>query len=138
VNFSSARVGMLEFRRSAEQRQWHVLVPRLLVPVWRAFVDAAQAAGKIKTADYAVEWTTPKWDYVNPLQDVKADLAEVGGGMASLSEKLRKRGYQPAAVFKEMGEDYKALQDSGAIEMVKLLLTAGKSEEPAQIVSPSA
>jgi len=129
VNFSSARMGMLEFRRAAEQRQWHVLVPRLLAPVWRAFVDAAVLAGEIPRADYSVEWTTPKWDYVNPLQDVKADTAEVASGLASLSEKLRKRGYQPDAVFKEMGEDYQRLKATGALEMVKLLLTSGKSPE---------
>lgn len=129
VNFSSARTGMLEFRRSAEQRQWHVLVPRLLDPVWRAFVDAAVLSGKVPRADYPVEWSTPKWDYVNPLQDVKSDIAEVSGGLASLSEKLRKRGYQPTAVFKEMGEDYRLIKDSGAMDMIRLLLTNGKSED---------
>ena len=50
----------------------------------RAFVDAAVLSGKIPRPDYAVEWTTPKWDYVNPMQDVEADALEVvtivGGG----------------------------------------------------------
>lgn len=132
VNFSSSRVGILEFRRSAEQRQWHVLIPRLLGPVWRAFVDAAVLAGKIPRPDYAVEWTTPKWDYVNPLQDVKADTAEIAGGMASLSEKLRKRGYQPDAVFKEMGEDYQRLKTTGALDMIKLLMGGGEASDPAE------
>lgn len=129
VNFSSARMGMLEFRRAAEQRQWHVIVPRLLAPVWQAFVDAAVLSGSIPRADYGVEWTTPKWDYVNPLQDVKADTAEISGGLSSLSEKLRKRGYQPDAVYKEMGEDYQKLVASGAINMIKLLLTNGRDTE---------
>lgn len=125
VNFSSSRIGMMEFRRSAEQRQWHVLVPRLLAPVWAAFVDAAVLSGKVPRPDYAVEWTTPKWDYVNPLQDVKADATEISNGLSSISEKLRQRGYQPDAVFAEMGEDYKKLEASGAIAMMSLLL--GKS-----------
>ncbi len=132
VNFSSARVGVLEFRQGAEQRQWHVMIPRMLQPVWRAFVDAAVLAGKIPKPDYAVEWTTPKWDYVNPIQDVKSDIAEVTGGLASLSEKLRKRGYQPEAVFREMGEDYQRIKESGAIDMIRLLMSSGKSEDGAQ------
>lgn len=127
VNFSSARVGVIEFRRSAEQRQWHVLVPRLLTPIWQAFVDAAVLAGKIPSADYGVEWTTPKWDYVNPSQDVRADVAEIAGGLSSVSEKLRKRGYQPDAVFKELGEDYAKLKESGALELLSFLL---KSQIP--------
>lgn len=127
VNFSSARMGMMEFRRSAEQRQWHVMVPRFLTHVWTAFIDAAVLAGKIRAADYTVEWSTPKWDYVNPIQDVKSDAAEIGSGLSSLSEKLRKRGYQPDAVFKEMGEDYEKLKASGALKMI--MAAAGKDPE---------
>jgi lambda family phage portal protein len=123
VNFSSARVGMMEFRRSAEQRQWHVLVPRLLQPIWRAFIDAAVLSGRVPRADYAVEWTTPKWDYVNPLQDVEADAAEIAAGLSSVSEKLRQRGYQPDAVFKELGEDYAKLKASGALDYLGFLKT---------------
>jgi lambda family phage portal protein len=123
VNFSSARVGMMEFRRRAEQSQWHVLVPRLLTPIWRAFVDAAVLAGKIPRADYAVEWTTPKWDYVNPLQDVEADAAEIAAGLSSVSEKLRQRGYQPDAVFAELGEDYKKLKATGALDYLGFVKT---------------
>lgn len=128
VNFSSARMGMMEFRRSAEQRQWHVMVPRLLTRVWAAFVDAAVLAGKVRAADYAVEWSTPKWDYVNPIQDVKADLAEVAGGLGSLSEKLRKRGYQAEVVFTEMGKDFELLKKTGALDMI--LAATGKTAAP--------
>lgn len=123
VNFSSARVGMMEFRRAAEQRQWHVLVPRLLTPIWRAFVDAAALAGKIPRPDYGVEWTTPKWDYVNPLQDVEADAAEIAAGLSSVSEKLRQRGYQPDAVFNELGSDYEKIKTSGALDYLGFLKT---------------
>lgn len=135
VNFSSARMGMMEFRRAAEQRQWHVLVPRLLAPVWRAFVDACVLAGHIPRADYSVEWTTPKWDYVNPLQDVEADAAEVASGLSSLSEKLRARGYQPDVVFAELGDDYRKLQASGALDMVRLL-GKGNAAPPAPPAEP--
>lgn len=138
VNFSSARTGMLEFRRAAEQRQWHVLVPRLLDRLWRAFIDAAVLAGQIPRADYRVEWTTPKWDYVNPLQDVKSDIAEVAGGLGSLSEKLRQRGYQPDAVFREMGEDFKRLKETGALEMIRVLASGGKQESDEAEPAPAA
>jgi lambda family phage portal protein len=131
VNFSSARLGTLEFRRHCEQRQWHCLVPKLCTRTWQRFVDASVLAGDIQRPDYAVEWTTPKWDYVNPLQDVEADAAEVASGLGSLSEKLRQRGYQPDAVFAEMGEDFKKLNASGAIELLRLLLTRGKSSDQA-------
>lgn len=118
VNFSSARVGLQEFRRGAAQRQWHVLVPRLLTPIWNAFIAAAVLVDKVRTADAAVEWTPPKWQYVNPQQDAKADAMEVESGMSSLSEKLRQRGYQPERVFAELGEDFKKLKATGALELL--------------------
>jgi lambda family phage portal protein len=124
VNFSSARTGMLEFRRSATQRQWHVLVPRLLTRVWREFVDRAVLAGHVRTPDYAVEATTPRWGYVNPQQDVRADADEIKAGLSSVSEKLRQRGYQPERVFTELGEDFQRMKDSGALDA--LAFFAGK------------
>jgi len=132
VNFSSSRVGHQEFRRGAMQLQWHVIIPRLCRRVREAFIDALVLIGEIPKPDYATEWSTPKWEYSNPAQDVKADVEEIKGGLSSLSEKLRKRNYVPAAVFKEMGEDYKALTDSGAIDMLRLMMSAGKSEDPVQ------
>lgn len=124
VNFSSGRTGQQEFRRGATQRQWHVLVPRLLTPVWRAFVERAVLAGHLKAPDYAVEATPPRWGYVNPQQDVRADAEEVKAGLSSVSEKLRQRGYQPERVFAELGEDFRRMKETGALEA--LAFFAGK------------
>lgn len=126
VNFSSARVGMLEYRRNAEQLQWHTLIPMLCVPLWRAFVDAAYLAGAIATVDYSVAWSTPKWSYVNPVQDVAADLDEIGGGLCSLSEKIRQRGYVPDEVYTEIKSDFDRLQKDGTLDFL-LLLQRGRT-----------
>jgi capsid protein len=116
VNFSSARVRLLDFRRAIQQIQWLVLIPKLLVPIHEAFVEAAYLAGKIRTRDLAVDFSPPKWDYVNPEQDVKADLAEIGAGLCSLSEKLRQRGYDPDVVFTELASDISKLKDLGILD----------------------
>src|SRR5690606_8560669 len=65
VNFSSARIRHIDFRRDCEQVQWLVLVPKLCAGIWRWFVDAAVLGGKVASADYSVDWSTPRWDYVN-------------------------------------------------------------------------
>jgi lambda family phage portal protein len=125
VNFSSARVRMLDFRREAEMTQWLTLIPVLCNRMCRAFADAAYLAGKVKRPNYQVEHATPKWDYVNPQQDVKADLEEIGGGLSSLSEKLRRRGYKPDQVFKEIASDLKKLQKLGVFELLPFFKAAG-------------
>lgn len=137
VNFSSARVALLEFRRGAEQLQWLTVIPRLCVPIWQAFIDAAVLAGKLPGPDYRVDWSTPKWDYVNPEQDVKADLAEVSGGMSSISEKLRRRGYKPDLVFLELKADMDRLRTDGTLDLL-LQLQTGKTAAAAAAPATSA
>jgi lambda family phage portal protein len=118
VNFSSARVRLLDFRRAVQQMQWLVLIPKLLVPLHSAFVDAAYLAGAIRGRDKSVDFSPPKWDYVNPEQDVKADLAEIGAGLSTLSEKLRQRGYDPDTVFDEWKSDLDKLKARGLLEVM--------------------
>lgn len=120
VNFSSARVRIIDFRRACEQEQWLTLVPLLCDRVNRAFVDAAQLAGKVRTADYAVDFSTPKWDYVNPSDEVSADIDEISMGLSSISEKLRRRNYDPEQVFAELESDFKRLEKSGVLQYLLL------------------
>ncbi|SFD83640.1 phage portal protein [Massilia yuzhufengensis] len=121
VNFSSARVRLLDFRRAVTQMQWLTLIPKLLVPIHDAFIEHAYLAGKIQVRDKAVDFSPPKWDYVNPEQDVKADLAEISGGLASISEKLRQRGYDPDVVFAELKGDIDKLRALGILDVMLFL-----------------
>lgn len=129
VNFSSARVRLLDFRREIEQLQWLTLVPQLCDRICREFVAYAEVAGKLSTrgrAQYTLGHSTPKWDYVNPVQEVEADLSEISGGLASFSEKLRQRGYDPTVVFDEIEADIKGLQARGVWDHL-IMLMKGKT-----------
>jgi capsid protein len=121
VNFSSARVRLLAYRRSVKAMQGLVLIPKLLRPIHQAFVDAAYLAGKTRASDYKVEFSVPKWEYVNPEQDVKADQAEIAGGLSSISEKLRQRGYEPDVVFNELKSDIDKLRTMGILDTLLFL-----------------
>jgi lambda family phage portal protein len=118
VNFSSARVRLLDFRRAVDQTRWLVLIPGLLDRIHRAFIDAGVLAGKFRQVDYAVDYSTPKWDYVNPAQDVGADIAEISVGLASVSEKLRMRGYKPEDVAAEIAKDFELFKGLGIMDIL--------------------
>jgi lambda family phage portal protein len=124
VNFSSARVRLLDFRRSVQQMQWLTIIPKLLIPIHTAFVDAAYMAGEISKPDYSVDFSPPKFDYVNPEQDVKAEQAEIAVGLATVSEKLRQRGEDPARVFAERAAEIKKMKELGIFD-VSLFLQRG-------------
>lgn len=121
VSFSSARIRLLDYRREAEQEQWLFVIPMLVAPIVRAFADAAELAGKVRRASYNVRYATPKWEYVNPKDDVASDLDEVFGGLSTLSEKMRRRGYEPDEVFAEWEQDFGRLRDAGMLDVLLML-----------------
>lgn len=120
VSFSSARIRAIDFRREAEMTQWTILIPRLCQPMVEAFAQAAALAGLVTRVDHRVDFSTPKWDYVNPQQEVRADLAEIGGGLSSISEKLRRRGYDPEQVFQELADDVNRLRELGLLDVLPM------------------
>jgi lambda family phage portal protein len=121
TNFSSARIRRLDFKKAVESTQWLTVIPRLIEPVCIAAQDAAVLAGIISRADHEFEHSCPKWDYVNPQQDAESDRLEIASGLSTLSEKLRSRGYNPAAVFAEISSDRQALEKVGVLDYLMAL-----------------
>jgi len=121
VNMGSARVGIMNKRRRVEQIQWQVIIPKLIDPVWRAFVDAAVLIGVQRRPDYRNEHSTPRWEYINPAQDAEAELSLISGGLLSWSESLRRRNYKPADVFAEFKSDIDTLRASGVLDVLLAL-----------------
>lgn len=130
VNFSSARVRLLDFRDAVKQMQWLTLIPKMLTPIHEAFVEAAYLAGKIRQRDTSVDFSPPKWDYVNPQQDVQADQAEIGAGLSTISEKLRQRGYDPDVVFAEWKSDFDKLSELGILETMLFMQRGNLPTQP--------
>jgi len=132
VNFSSARVGLIEFRRLIEVWQWLTFVPMHATRTVRAWEQQARVAGKVRGKPLPITWTPPKWDYVDPGKEVSATRDEIAGGLSSLSEKLRARGFDPETVFAEIGTDVTALSEAAGIprELVFQILFQPKGSAP--------
>lgn len=113
VNYSSARVALIEFRRRIEALQQHVVIHQLCRPVWKRFVDTAVLAGALPAdayerdpqAFYAVRWVPQGWQWVDPLKDVQADRLAVEAGFKSRAEVVAERGRDPDKVDAELAED---------------------------------
>ena len=131
VNFSSARIRRIDFKRAVEQTQWLLLVPQLCNRVRAAWMEAAILAGSLQRPEPGVDWSTPKWEYVNPAQDVKADADEIAAGLSSFSEKLRQRGYKPDLVFSELKADLDRLQADGVLPLL-LAMKSGNAQAAAE------
>ena len=106
VNYSSIRSGMGDFKDMVEMWRWLTFIPMAMRPIWGWAMEAAWTAGNIRSPRYAVaRWTPPAWPYVNPVDDIKAAKEEIRGGIQSLSEKIRERGYDPDEVFEEIAKE---------------------------------
>jgi lambda family phage portal protein len=143
INFTSHRAGLLEFRRMVEVWQWLTFVPMHGTRTVRAWEQQARIAGKIRSKEpILIDWTPPKWDWVDPKKEVGAVREEIAGGLASLSEKLRSRGFDPDTVYAEIGTDVKALAEAADIprELVFKILfqSGGQLPAPAEPVTPDA
>lgn len=63
------------------------------------------------------------------MQDVAADLAEIKGGLSSISEKIRQRGYDPELVYTELRTDLERLNKDGTLPLLAALLGAANPME---------
>ena len=109
VSDRSLRIGVNEFRRGAEARQWHTLVPRFLKPIRDAWCQQAALSGALTgteaTEAKAVTWAFPAWAYMHPTQDVERAKLEVDAGFRSRASVIAEMGYDPAAVDQERADD---------------------------------
>ena len=114
VNFSSSRMANLAMAKNVEGWQQNTLGEMFLDRVFAWFTAGLSLAGGIPRArECSVEWAYPAADLVDPNQENKATIAEVRGGLQSLSGALRARGRDPARIFAEIKADIEALDAAG-------------------------
>ncbi|MDH1472939.1 phage portal protein [Comamonas thiooxydans] len=121
VNFSSSRVRMNQFRAEVESEQWTITVPRMCEPIAAWWLSACELVTALPVNVEPPDWSTPKWASPNPVQDVVSDMTAIKGGLQSLSETIRRRGYDPEQVREELAADLKWLQDEGILPLLAAL-----------------
>ena len=116
ANYSSMRAGSLEYRRQIEQTQWHGLIAQFCRPVARWWLETAVLAGMVslKPADYRknpaywlakIAHIPPRFDWVDPLKDVKAEIMSIDAGIKARSQSIEEQGYSADEVDARRAED---------------------------------
>jgi lambda family phage portal protein len=117
VNYSSARVALLELRRRIEHLQFKVLRFQLLRRVWaRWFMDAV-ISGALEVPDefftstamradlMRVKWMPQGFQWVDPEKEAKAANLMVRGGFKSRSMIVAELGYDAEEIDEENAAD---------------------------------
>ena len=98
ANYSSARVGLLDFRRRAEMLQRLLIEGQFLRPLWARWIDIQALSGAIAAepaalSDFrAVRFVPPGWQWVDPRNEVEAEVAAIAAGLKSREEVVAARG----------------------------------------------
>jgi lambda family phage portal protein len=112
--FSAARMSRLAYWARVEDWRWQTVIPQFCDPVWFWAMQVAAIMGKVREIPTA-EWTAPPPPMIDPAAEGLAYQRTVRGGIMSLSEALRERGYNPKTVLNELAADFKLLDKLGLI-----------------------
>ena len=112
-NFSNSRLSLIEFRRRVSAWQHSVMVFQMCRPVWARFMDTAVLSGALRLPGYdrrraeylACNWLPTKWDWVDPLKDANAEIAQIEAGLKSRTQAIAERGYDAEQVDAEIARE---------------------------------
>ena len=138
VNFSSGRMGWLEFHRNLEAWRWHMLIPQFCDGVWRWFMEAAAVMGA-RTDGVVVQWTPPRREMIDPGKETKATVDAIRSGLISYAEAIRQAGYDPEVVMTEISESNTRI-DALKLELdsdPRKMTAQGQRQQPAQGTPPA-
>ena len=97
------------FRRRIGQLQHGVLVHQLCRAVWRRWLETAALSGALGLDDPAparpVQWIPPRWDWVDPLKDIQAQVLAMEAGITSRRKVVEATGYDVEEVDRENAAD---------------------------------
>jgi lambda family phage portal protein len=105
VNFSSGRMGWLEFHRLIVEWQNNIMIPLFCEKAFKWFIKGCNIAGIVNKEDYTATWTSPRREMIDPSKEVKGITDEIRAGLTSWSEAVSAMGYDPDELFEELKKD---------------------------------
>ena len=112
VNFSSARMGWLDFQRSINHWQ-QLMINSFCERVWDYFVFAMEMASGKKASDVNVSWTAPRREMIQPKEEIGALKDMVRNGFNSRQDVIRQLGNDVDVVYEELKKDSELMKAAG-------------------------
>lgn len=123
INDRVLRAILNEYHRILEQSQWLIVIPQVMDPLWRWFVDAAVLSGAVDAPDYrerrreylSVEWRPDGWPYLHPVQDIQAKGLKIRYGLSARSLEVAADGEDAERVDRIQQEDKERADGMGLV-----------------------
>jgi len=125
VNFSSGRMGWLEFNRGVGRWRWNLIIPQMLDPVagWYRELSQVTTSGRVPRG---MNFTPPRRELIQPKEEIGYLVDAIRAGFFSLSEVQRSFGYVPSDLLDELSEDLKSARKRGLALSVDGQLDVGR------------
>ena len=140
VRQASLRAELVEFRRRIGQLQHGVMAHQLCRPIWRRWLETAVLSGALDADPVTarpVQWIPPRWDWVDPLKDIQAQVLAMEAGLTSRRKVVEATGYDIEEVDRENASDAKRAADLGLTYRASPGETQGARATPVQEPNPN-
>jgi lambda family phage portal protein len=105
VNYSSGRMGWLEYQRNIDAWRWTMFIPQFLDRLTEWTNDAVKMKFGPSTPDVVIDWTPPRREMIDPATELEAAGKAIRMGLSSRSEEIRTLGRDPEQVDSEIAAD---------------------------------
>lgn len=136
VNFASGKLGLME-----ERAMWKAIqawfIESFCEEVFESWLFMALTGGAIPLPISKFDkynspiFRGPRWAYVNPAQDVEADIRQINAGLTSHSRILAERNIDRDELFDEIQSDRDAMESRG-ISLPELESKIATQPEPVE------
>lgn len=114
VNYSSGRMGHLEFERNITAWRTHMLVPMFCDPVITNFLEMCEFQG-IDTRDVTTTWTYPARSMIDPTKEIPAQIKAVRGGIKTLAQVATESGRDVSQHLQEIKDSNDQIDALGLV-----------------------
>jgi lambda family phage portal protein len=136
ANYSSLRAGFLP-----ERDEWSALqdffIDHCHQRIYEAWLSMAILSGRIKPGmrdpeGLRVNWEPRGWDWIDPFNDMKANVTAIEYGLTSRTRIIQQTGENPDEIFAELEQEQKIINAKGlAVAPVTVQATKPGSIAPA-------
>jgi lambda family phage portal protein len=112
LNFSTGKMGHIEFGRTIIHLQRNMVIPLLCQGIEKWFIEAAALRGHDLSGVY-YEWTPPRREMIDPPKEIPAVLSALQGKMKSFSDWARENNRDPDEWAEEIASDVKRFEKHG-------------------------
>lgn len=108
VNYSSGRMGWIEFFRNVQTWREDLMMVQFLDEVIKDFKETASIMG-VSFDGYTETYIAPKREMIDPTKEIPASIMAIKGGLSTLTGELMAMGKDPSDHFSQYKKDLDTL-----------------------------